>query len=486
MRPRVAALLALTVAGGLLRFATLDLQSFWFDEAVTVRLVEMDLGGMLDEVPESESTPPLYYVLAWLWAKAFGTGEVGLRSLSALAGTLAIPAMYAAAAELCSRRIGLAVAALAAVNPMLVWYAQEARSYSLLVLFSALSVWGFALVLGRADGRGAALWGLASALALATHYFAGFLVVPEAIWLLVSRRTRRPAIPAVAGVVACAAVLLPLATHQRSQELTSWITGSLAERGARTAKNLAVGFDSPLETVTAAAALGIAAAGVLLAARAARSTRGVAVAAGLGLAAAGLPVVLDLLGSDYVEPRNLLIAWLPLTVVVAAGLLSVRAGTAGVVMLCVLGLTAVVAVAAEPAWQREDWRSIAGALGAPRGQRAIVVQPANGDTPLGLYAGGLRPLRVEGDGLQEIVAVHPVSRAAPGPHPGPPALPAVSAPPGFSVVERDSAGTYTLIRLRAERPVRLTPAQLAAIAVVPGEPAALLVQGPGQDDSGTR
>ena len=40
-------LIALTLAGAALRFATLDVQSFWYDEAVTVRLLHMDLTGML-------------------------------------------------------------------------------------------------------------------------------------------------------------------------------------------------------------------------------------------------------------------------------------------------------------------------------------------------------------------------------------------------------------------------------------------------------
>ena len=46
---------------------------------------------MLHAVKVSESNPPLYYVLAWGWAKAFGTGEVGLRSLSALFGAATVP-----------------------------------------------------------------------------------------------------------------------------------------------------------------------------------------------------------------------------------------------------------------------------------------------------------------------------------------------------------------------------------------------------------
>ena len=46
---------------------------------------------MLRSVRVSESNPPLYYVLAWGWAKAFGTGEAGLRSLSALLGAATVP-----------------------------------------------------------------------------------------------------------------------------------------------------------------------------------------------------------------------------------------------------------------------------------------------------------------------------------------------------------------------------------------------------------
>ena len=115
--------------GAVLRFATLDAQSYWLDELVTVSLLDRGFGDMLDGIRETEATPYLYYVLAWPWTHAFGLGEVGLRSLSALAGTIAVPVSYAAAAALCSRRVGLVVAALVAVHPFLVWYAQEARAY---------------------------------------------------------------------------------------------------------------------------------------------------------------------------------------------------------------------------------------------------------------------------------------------------------------------------------------------------------------------
>jgi uncharacterized membrane protein len=115
------ALAALTVLGGALRFATLDRQSFWFDETTTASLLRRSLGGMLREIPHVEATPPLYYVLAWLWARVFGFDEAGIRSLSALAGTATVVVVYLAARELASQRVALGAAARAAPRPILVW-----------------------------------------------------------------------------------------------------------------------------------------------------------------------------------------------------------------------------------------------------------------------------------------------------------------------------------------------------------------------------
>src|SRR5213078_1747237 len=115
-------------------------------------------------LPGSESTPPLYYILAWLWTRVFGLDEAGLRSLSALAGTLTIPVAYFIAARLASVRAGIAAAALVAVNPLLWWYSQEARSYALVVLLTVAATAAFAGFVR--DRRGAWTWAVASVLAL--------------------------------------------------------------------------------------------------------------------------------------------------------------------------------------------------------------------------------------------------------------------------------------------------------------------------------
>ena len=154
----------LTVLAAALRFATLDLQSFDFDEAFTVGpVLGGSFGHALDAIPRTESSPPLYYVLAWLWSRPFGLGEVGLRSLSALLGAALVPVVYGAARELASRRAGLIAAALVAVNPLLFFYSQEARTYSLFALTATLSFWAFLAARRDPGRRSLALWALASA-----------------------------------------------------------------------------------------------------------------------------------------------------------------------------------------------------------------------------------------------------------------------------------------------------------------------------------
>ena len=154
------------------------------DEALTAYETHSSFGGMLGTVAHVETTPPLYFVLIWAWAHVFGSGEVGLRSLSTLAGIALVPIAFVSARELFSRRAGVLAAAFVAVNPFLVWYSQEARSYMLLAALSGASFLWFNRARENPTGRTLAWWTACSSLAVMTHFFAGFLVAPEALWLL--------------------------------------------------------------------------------------------------------------------------------------------------------------------------------------------------------------------------------------------------------------------------------------------------------------
>lgn len=395
-----AAVAALTALGAVLRFYGLGHQGLWFDEANTALLVRFSPGKMLGLIPQTESTPPLYYCVAWVWVRLFGSHAAGLRSLSAVAGVLLIPIAYATAAELAGRRAGIICAALAACNPLLVWYSQEARSYQLLVALTGLSLLAFARAWHDPTPRRAALWAVACVAALATHYFAGLLVVPEAVAMLVAHRRRRPVVIAVAVLAACAAGLAVLAISQNGTGNDAWIAHtSLTLRLSQVVPQFLIGTDAPARDALWLAALALSLVGLLgLAWAQPRRRRRALLTGGLAVTGFAIALVLIVLGFDDLITRNVIALWLPAAIAVSVGLAALRRPVAVVATtaLCAIGVTAVVAVATDARMQRPDWPGVARAIGdepAPGQARAILIQRFGTLLPLSLYLPGLHRLR---------------------------------------------------------------------------------------------
>lgn len=361
--PAWRAVLLLTALAAALRFSTLAVQGYWPDEAISAGLVGLGYGQMLEAIADVESTPPLYYSLAWAWAKLFGQEEFALRALSAAFGTATVPVGFLAARRFVAERGALFVAALVATSPALVWYSQEARSYALLVLLAAATLLFFGQALTSGRRRALALWALVSALALATHYFAAFLIVPEALVLLTMLGRRRDLLASLAAVAAAAIALLPLALHQSRQGNTDWLEGApLGPRIVDVAQLFTIGNDAPGAHAMHELALGALAA--FLAGALAlfwlrtgvAERRGVRVPALLAAAAIAVPIALTIGGLDYVIARNFLPALIPLAICIAAGVAASRAPHAGAAIgvgIVAISLALTLAVPLDRSLQRE-------------------------------------------------------------------------------------------------------------------------------------
>src|SRR4051812_1987481 len=460
----------LVTLGAALRFATLGVQSYHHDEIVTAsRVLRVGFGHAMDAVGFSESAPPLYYALAWIWTQLTGTGPWGLRSLSALAGVATIPVAYLIGRELRGRRTGLVAAALVAVNPMLIWYSQEARAYALLVFFCALSLLYCvrALRVGSAqtpegedvaqDKRNFVAWGVFSALALATHYFAVFPLAAEVILLL--RRRGRATLAGLWIVVPMAVLLAPLVIHQMSYGHAEWIGKfSLGHRLWETGATFLVGetgaiIGGPERPLLAAAPLALAlAAFALLVMRGDRREKR---AAGVPLAVAALTIGVPLLlavtaaGKDFVLARNLLPALVPLLIVVAIGATVKRARRLGAVLAALLvaySLVFSIWVNFDEELQRPDWQAVAEHLGEPEAPRATVLWVL-GEAPLRYYlsTGAIQLKAAEGyDWL-----VREVDFVSDGEAPPPP--PRLLGP-GFREVGHEDVDRLFIRRYRLDRP----------------------------------
>jgi hypothetical protein len=364
-----------------------------------------------------------------------------LRSLSASFGTLAVPVAWRAAREWFeSSRAGLIAAALVAFNPFFVWYSQEARSYALLVLMAALSLLFLVQALRNPTARALALWAFTAALALLTHYFAAFLLVPEAIWLVWSLRRR--AWLAVAAPSAVALALIPLAVHQRDLGHTAFIADlGLGRRIVDLPKKLVTGELGTPTPLIGPLAGAVAAAALVYALR----TRPPRLLLALAVAAALVPFVLAIAGSDYLLPRNLIAVYVPVVLVAAAGLGAAgKLGVAGAAVICAVALTVNVEVTADAKLQRDDWRGAASALGPAE---AVVVAPEYESKSLRLYAHDLEPIPPQGVDVTQVVTV---ANGRPPQAPPP--------PPGFTEQSRTTTESYVLTRYTAAAPQHLAAA----------------------------
>jgi hypothetical protein len=203
--------------------------------------------------------------------------------------------------------------------------------------------------------------------------------------------------------------------------------------------------------------------------------RGALLAGGIALAGFLIGLALVVVGFDDLLTRNLLAIWAPAAVLVAGGLAVPRPRFVGVVstaVLCAFGVITAVGVAVDRDLERPDWRVVAGALGrAPVGGRAILVQHYSDLLPLSLYEPGVA--RWPGGGAIPVRELDVVSFTSPASRGfcwwgsacnlWPSRMQASYRVAGFHTVSRRRALQFTVLRMVASVPVRLTPSAVARV-----------------------
>ncbi|MFN2241124.1 MAG: glycosyltransferase family 39 protein [Anaerolineae bacterium] len=236
MRWVLIVLIAISFA---VRLYDLEAKSLWSDEGLSLRRAEQPLplifknlnlipvdpnyydGSEEGRVAQSPDLhPPLYFLAMHFWIQVAGQSEFALRFPSVVAATLVLPLLYALARRLLGAEVGLWAALLGAISPFYLWYAQEARMYTWVVVLSLASVYTLLpLLKGRPRLRGYVVYAAVTLALLYTHYsgflLLGFEVIVYGVCRLrlrARRLWRRPwIILIVLGVLAVA--LVPLAPY---------------------------------------------------------------------------------------------------------------------------------------------------------------------------------------------------------------------------------------------------------------------------------
>jgi uncharacterized membrane protein len=166
----------------------LSRESLWLDEVASWRFAGRDIGGVL----QSETTnPPFYYLLLHFWMGSFGSSESALRSLSIVPSVFTVWLVYIFSQRLFNRQIAFLAAIYQSISTFQIYYAQEARCFSLLVsilMLAALCLWN---ALGADSRKTRFAWyaGYAAlgALSLYTHFIAIFFLAGLGLYVLLRR-----------------------------------------------------------------------------------------------------------------------------------------------------------------------------------------------------------------------------------------------------------------------------------------------------------
>jgi 4-amino-4-deoxy-L-arabinose transferase-like glycosyltransferase len=212
---KIALLAVLIILGVAARVVGLGARPLWDDEAWTFFMSARGADFMFRYLP-LDNHPPLYYLAEGLLLGLFGSSEASLRLVAVLAGVLTVAVIGPIASRLWGRGAGMAAAALAASAPLLIYYSQEARFYSVLGLETLVGGWLLWQHAERPTRRSGALAVAAGLIAAYTHYFGTFLIafgVVAALW-----RTRKLNVGALAPAAVIFVSTLPLVPLILSQK----------------------------------------------------------------------------------------------------------------------------------------------------------------------------------------------------------------------------------------------------------------------------
>jgi 4-amino-4-deoxy-L-arabinose transferase-like glycosyltransferase len=233
LKRKVTPLLILLLLAFGLRVWGLDDHNIWWDEGVGAWLARLPAGTIVHWTAH-DVHPPLYYLLTRGWWSLVGDGAFVLRFPSAVAGTLAVAAIYGLGRALGGRQAGLLSALFLTVSRFAIFWSQEIRMYALATLLTTGALWA---AVRAWRGGGWRAW-LGYVLAATGSLYALYLTAPVLVitnlafplaWLR-SGRPRRLLVRWIAAQLAVASLFAPWLAYALPR-MHSWASDSAFSPG---------------------------------------------------------------------------------------------------------------------------------------------------------------------------------------------------------------------------------------------------------------
>lgn len=205
-------LLTVLLSAFALRLYNLEANPLWFDEAMEYWVATAAPADLLPAVQQALQDPPLYSALLHLW-QSLGHDEFTLRYLSLLVSVLSVAALFALGTRLGGWTLGAIAAALLAILPPGIRFAQEVGQYAPAVCaltINLLALHRAATTNGRRDWL---IWGITAVIAAYTYFGTLLILVPTAaVTFIILLRQQRSAAKRLLGMAAISLLLFaPLA-----------------------------------------------------------------------------------------------------------------------------------------------------------------------------------------------------------------------------------------------------------------------------------
>lgn len=212
----------------LIRLVSLN-QSLWLDEAISANVAKnYSYSEIIKDFSPHDFHPPLFYLILKGWTSVFGNSEISLRMPSVIFSLVTIYIVYL----LVGPSAGGGAALLAGLNPLFIYYSQEARMYSMVTMLTTLAIYFFVKK----------KWGwfnLVAFLCFMTFYGSVFFLAALGLYLLIKKKYKELFISNI-GILAAIIILSPLLKiqMQNSQEMLLEVKNWSLVLGKANLKNL--------------------------------------------------------------------------------------------------------------------------------------------------------------------------------------------------------------------------------------------------------
>lgn len=385
----------------IVRLISLD-QSLWLDEAISVLAArDYSFFYLISEFSKGDFHPFLHYVTLGLWGSVWGFSEISMRLVSVVFGLVTIYFTYLIAKKIQNHRVGIFAALFLSVNPLHIYYSQEARMYSMAAMGVAINFYYFLDFLKTHKQRWNLGFILSFLLVFFTDYVASLIVVSQLVILVFKDRN---AITfwlknlLVIGIIAI--FWLPILSDQfmggmrTSNELLRWkeVLGGVGfkEVSLLGVKSLTgrIGFwDNPAYIVSVAAIGALSLIGVIMGIKKAN------VFGGTFLASWFFAPVFASLGISIFVPVFSYFRFVfiipALSILLSIGFLSFGKNLK---LLFICGFILLECIFSgiylfNPNFHREDWRGVVNFLEEDARQESLVIFESNGNLPPFTYYG---------------------------------------------------------------------------------------------------